>query len=85
MSNKFIPKISNPRFNELVGNTFELEELFDKAIWAEGPAWSKPQQALYFSDVKVAQCTAGQSKMVHRFSASRLIFLTAMRLMQTTT
>lgn len=52
MSKKFIPQISDPRFAELVGNTFEIEELFDKAIWAESPAWSKAQQALYFSDVK---------------------------------
>lgn len=48
----FTPKITDPRFFDLVGTTFEIEELFDGAIWAEGPAWSKAQQALYFSDVK---------------------------------
>ncbi|MBR0573118.1 MULTISPECIES: SMP-30/gluconolactonase/LRE family protein [Pasteurellaceae] len=42
----------DPRFKQLVGNAFELDELFDQAIWAEGPAWNKDTQTLTFSDVK---------------------------------
>lgn len=42
----------DPRFEELVGSKFELEELFDQAVWAEGPAWDKDEKSLTFSDVK---------------------------------
>lgn len=45
-------EIYDDRFHQLVGSHFEIEELFDKAIWAEGPAWVAHQQALFFSDVK---------------------------------
>lgn len=42
----------HPDFEQLVGSTFELDELFSEAIWAEGPAYLKAQQAVIFSDVK---------------------------------
>lgn len=45
-------EIYDERFHQLIGKNFQLEELFDKAIWAEGPAWSKETQCLIFSDVK---------------------------------
>lgn len=45
-------EIYDDRFNQFVGNTFTLEELFDGAIWAEGPSWNKATQTLIFSDVK---------------------------------
>ncbi|MDH2924622.1 gluconolactonase [Nicoletella semolina] len=45
-------EIYDNRFYQLVGETFQLDELFDKAIWAEGPAWHTKDQALIFSDVK---------------------------------
>lgn len=45
-------EIYDERFYTLVGSTFQLDELFNNAVWAEGPAWLAPQQALIFSDVK---------------------------------
>lgn len=45
-------KIYDERFSQLVGSNFQLEELFDQAIWAEGPAWNVQSQTLVFSDVK---------------------------------
>lgn len=45
-------EIYDERFSQLVGSNFQLEELFDQAIWAEGPAWNVQSQTLVFSDVK---------------------------------
>ncbi|NBI12411.1 SMP-30/gluconolactonase/LRE family protein [[Haemophilus] felis] len=45
-------EIYDDRFYQLVGSNFKLEELFSKAIWTEGPAWSIKYQTLTFSDVK---------------------------------
>lgn len=45
-------EIYDPRFSQLVGKQFQLDVLFDHAIWAEGPAWQAETQTLVFSDVK---------------------------------
>ncbi|MDO5054349.1 SMP-30/gluconolactonase/LRE family protein [Pasteurella oralis] len=45
-------EVYDQRFYQLVGTEAKLEELFDKAIWAEGPIWLAKQQAVVFSDVK---------------------------------
>ena len=45
-------EVYDPRFYQLVGAEATLEELFDQAIWAEGPTWLHEQQAVIFSDVK---------------------------------
>lgn len=45
-------EIYDPRFSELVGTTFQLEELFNQGIWTEGPAWNANTETLVFSDVK---------------------------------
>lgn len=45
-------EIYDERFHQFVGTQFTLTELFDQAIWAEGPAWSNQDQSVVFSDVK---------------------------------
>lgn len=48
----FTTEIYDERFSTLVGTTFQLDELFSNAVWAEGPVWLPQQQAVIFSDVK---------------------------------
>ncbi|MBF0785045.1 SMP-30/gluconolactonase/LRE family protein [Muribacter muris] len=48
----FSVEIYDERFHALVGTRFQLDELFDQALWAEGPVWLAQQNALIFSDVK---------------------------------
>ncbi|OOF60466.1 SMP-30/gluconolactonase/LRE family protein [Rodentibacter pneumotropicus] len=48
----FTTEIYDERFYTLVGTTFQLDELFSNAVWAEGPVWLPQQQAVIFSDVK---------------------------------
>ncbi|RPE91902.1 gluconolactonase [Frederiksenia canicola] len=45
-------EVYDERFHTLVGTQFQLTELFNGAIWAEGPAWNSQTQNLIFSDVK---------------------------------
>lgn len=45
-------EIYDERFYQLVGRSGQLQELYDKAIWAEGPSWFAERQYLIFSDVK---------------------------------
>lgn len=45
-------EIYDDRFSTLVGERFQVDELFDQASWAEGPAWHSETQTLVFSDVK---------------------------------
>ncbi|SUC10915.1 gluconolactonase [Pasteurella canis] len=62
-------EVYDPRFYQLVGADAKLEELFDKAIWAEGPVWLEKQQAVIFSDVKgntMYRWTAKQGTQIFR-------------------
>ncbi|MGC6248497.1 SMP-30/gluconolactonase/LRE family protein [Bisgaard Taxon 45] len=45
-------EIYDQRFYQLVGSNLQIEELFDQAIWAEGPVWLAEEKAVIFSDVK---------------------------------
>ncbi|MFZ7344081.1 SMP-30/gluconolactonase/LRE family protein [Avibacterium volantium] len=45
-------EVYDERFYQFVGYSGTLQELYDKAVWAEGPAWFPEQQRLIFSDVK---------------------------------
>ncbi|VGM95945.1 Gluconolactonase precursor [uncultured Avibacterium sp.] len=45
-------EVYDERFYHFVGHSGLLQELFDQAIWAEGPAWFSEQKYLIFSDVK---------------------------------
>ncbi|PJG84239.1 SMP-30/gluconolactonase/LRE family protein [Conservatibacter flavescens] len=45
-------EVYDERFHSLVGTKFHLTELFQSAIWAEGPVWHQEKQTLIFSDVK---------------------------------
>lgn len=41
----------DPRFDKLVPKGATLEKIADGFAWVEGPVWSKPEQALLFSDI----------------------------------
>lgn len=45
-------EIYNSDFQYLFPDNVTLEELFNQAIWAEGPVWIPQEKAVIFSDVK---------------------------------
>lgn len=45
-------EIYNNKFSYLFDHTPDIECLFDRATWAEGPVWIPRENALIFSDVK---------------------------------
>ena len=45
-------EIYNPNYQDIFPDNTVLEEVFDAAIWAEGPVWLPQENAVIFSDVK---------------------------------
>ena len=46
---KLIPE--DPAFEELIAPDAKLEKIARGLTWSEGPVWSRPEGALYFSDI----------------------------------
>lgn len=62
-------EIYDPRFYDFVGSNLHIEELFDQAIWAEGPVWLAEENAVIFSDVKgntMYRWTANEGTQIFR-------------------
>ena len=41
----------DPSFNDLIAPDAKLEKIARGLTWSEGPIWSRPENALYFSDI----------------------------------
>ncbi|WP_276224948.1 SMP-30/gluconolactonase/LRE family protein [Pasteurella multocida] len=62
-------EIYDPRFYDFVGSNLHIGELFDQAIWAEGPVWLAEENAVIFSDVKgntMYRWTANEGTQIFR-------------------